>query len=68
MNGLGAYICDDGSIPDGANCADGTDAVFYSDTTGIAVNTPVVAQAVGFSWTTILVVGLIAYFIWKGRG
>ena len=65
--GLGAYICDDGSIPDGANCADGTDAVFYSDTTGIAVNTPVVAQAVGFSWTTILVLGVVAWFVMRGR-
>lgn len=64
--GLGAYICDDGSVPNGVNCADGTDAVFYSDTTGLPVNTPLVASST-FPWTAVIVIA-VAYFIWKRQG
>jgi hypothetical protein len=67
--GLGAYICDDGSVPNGVNCADGTDAVFYSDTTGAAINTPILATTAtsSFSLTTLLVIGVAIYFLMKGR-
>ena len=65
--GLGAYICDDGSTPDSAECLDGTVAVFYSDTTGLPENDAVAAPVSSISTTTLIVLAIAAYFLFKGH-
>jgi hypothetical protein len=60
------YVCDDGSIPDGVDCADGTDAVFYS-TSGEAENSLAVASPSEVSVTTVIVLGIVAWFLFKGK-